>query len=238
MGYPLTMPKRLDEGEAISIMRSAGFEPLEPYKLIKDPWKSRCLKCGNICHPILNNVKSGQRGCPTCGAKERGRKTSLRKRMPKQDLDRILADKYVGLLDEFTSTKFHLRFRCVICKHEFISKVAYIQNCQKYGCPKCRKSIPRKLSNTPRIIEFDNVQEVVNSIGFKTETRKARNSDLIKISCPDCHATYSKRFVTLKESGCTESLSHCWLDSGERTACTSFPMESIRASEFTQSRPS
>ena len=197
------MPKRLDEGEAISIMRSAGFEPLEPYKLIKDPWKSRCLKCGNICHPILNNVKSGQRGCPTCGAKERGRKTSLRKRMPKQDLDRILADKYVGLLDEFTSTKFHLRFRCVICKHEFISKVAYIQNCQKYGCPKCRKSIPRKLSNTPRIIEFDNVQEVVNSIGFKTETRKARNSDLIKISCPDCHATYSKRFVTLKESGLT-----------------------------------
>jgi hypothetical protein len=197
------MPKRLDEAEAVAIMKSADFLPLEPYKLIKDPWKCKCLKCGNIVHPILNNVKSGQRGCKTCGAKERGRKTSLRKRMPKEALDQILADKFVELLGDFTSTKKYLQFRCVLCKHEFSSKVAYIQNCEKFGCPQCRKTIPRRISTKPRVIEFDNVQEIVTALGFRTQTTLARNNDLIQITCTECQTTYKKKFVSLKESGFT-----------------------------------
>lgn len=199
--YPLSMPKRLDEAEAFQIMKSADFLPLEPYKLIKDPWKCKCLRCGNIVHPILNNVKSGQRGCRTCGAKERGRKTSIQKRMPKVDLDRILADKFVELLEDFTSTKKYLQFRCVICKHQFSSKVAYIQNCEKFGCPQCRKSIPRRVSTKSRLLEFDNVQEVARALGFETETKTARNDDLIEISCTACHGTYKRIFKRLKERG-------------------------------------
>jgi hypothetical protein len=197
------MPKRLDEAEAFEIMKSADFLPLEPYKLIKEPWKCKCLRCGNIVQPILNNVKSGQRGCRTCGAKERGRKTSIRKRMPKVDLDRILADKFVELLEDFTSTKKHLQFRCVICEHQFSSKVAYIQTCEKFGCPKCRKSIPRRVATKPRVIEFDNVQEVVRALGFETETMTAHNNNFIEITCTECHISYKKIFVRLKERGFT-----------------------------------
>ena len=197
------MPKKIDENEAVSIMRAANFEPLEPYNLIKTPWKSKCLQCGNICHPILNNVKSGQRGCPTCGGKERARKTSIRKRLSNVDLERILASKFVELLEEFKSTKIDLRFRCVICQHEFTSKVRYIQECKKYGCPECRKTVIRKVVNKPKKIVFGNVREIAGLLGFDTETETAGNNDMIRITCVDCHADYSKKLLTLKQSGFT-----------------------------------
>jgi hypothetical protein len=197
------MPKKLDEADAIAIMKSADFLPLEPYKLIKDPWKCKCLKCGNIVHPILNNVKSGQRGCQTCGAKERGRKTSLRKRMPREELDRILQSKSVELLEEFTSTKKYLQFRCTTCQNEFSSKVAYIQQWDKAGCPECRKKVPRRISNKPKKIEFDNVQEIVRALGFETETVKTGNEDFVQITCLQCGANYKKKFVALKMNGLT-----------------------------------
>jgi hypothetical protein len=195
------MPKKLDELEAVAIMRGANFEPLEPYKLIKSPWKCKCLQCGNITFPILNNVRSGHgRGCKTCGAKERGTKTSLRKRMSEEDLNRILAEKFVELLEEFKSTKSDLRFRCLICSHEFTSKVRYIQEFTKYGCPECRRVIPRKTTNKTKKVEFDNVRDVARSLGFETETERAANEDLIQISCLNCNAVYTKKLFTFKKS--------------------------------------
>ena len=184
-------------------MRAANFEPLEPYSLIKTPWRSKCLVCGNICYPILNNIKSGQRGCPTCGAKERGRKTSLQKRMPQEDLNQILAEKFVELLDEFRSTNLEVRFRCLICSHEFMSKVRYMQKFTTHGCPECRRAVPRKISNKPKKVEFDNVKSVARSLGFETETERAGNEDLIGITCINCNAIYSKKLLTLKESNFT-----------------------------------
>ena len=141
------MPKRLDESAAIAAMRNANFEPLEPYSLSKTPWKSKCLQCENVCYPILSNIKSGKRGCTTCGSKESGRKTSIRKRMPKNELDQILSDKSVELLSAFETTKDVLLFRCLLCGEEFFSQVRYIQKFKLNGCPECRKTIPKVKKN-------------------------------------------------------------------------------------------
>jgi DNA-directed RNA polymerase subunit RPC12/RpoP len=192
------MPKKLDDKVAEKLMLNAGFKTLEPYSLIKNPWKSKCLFCGNICHPTLDNIKAGKRGCVTCGAKERGRKTSIRKRMPRNELDKILKDKYVQLLSNFISTKEYLEFKCLRCGNKFSSQIRYIQKFKLYGCPDCRKAVPKIKKNAPVKMMFKDVKEIAESLGFKTKIKQAHNEDLIEISCIRCNSLYSKKLVTLK----------------------------------------
>lgn len=212
------MPKRIDESVAIELMRQARFEPLEPYKLIKSPWKSRCLVCGNICHPILNNVKSGQRGCRVCGNRERAIKLSSSKRMSKEAVDKILSDKSVVLLSPFESTKKEARFECLICNRQFNSKIQYIRQFSIYGCPDCRKNALKKPSRIAEKVLFDNVIEIMKEIGFETKVERAYNNDVIEIECASCGKQYKRKFQSLKKSGlsCACNRVHVQTEKGQK----------------------
>lgn len=58
--------KKVDEKDAILLMRKHGFEPLEPYVDSKKKWKSRHLRCGNIVKPQYNTIQNRGTGCSTC----------------------------------------------------------------------------------------------------------------------------------------------------------------------------
>jgi hypothetical protein len=58
--------KKVDEKDAIALMRKNGFEPLEPYIDSKKKWKSRHLKCGNTVYPQYNTIQNRQSGCSSC----------------------------------------------------------------------------------------------------------------------------------------------------------------------------
>lgn len=60
------LARRIPEGEAVAIMRSAGAEPLVPYAGSMRSWKCRCLTCGKEISPNLHNVKAGQSPCGYC----------------------------------------------------------------------------------------------------------------------------------------------------------------------------
>ena len=62
---------KTSESEAVSFMLSKNLKPLEPYTSALTRWNSECLICGFICNPKLNDLKSGQGGCVTCGYKYR-----------------------------------------------------------------------------------------------------------------------------------------------------------------------
>ena len=50
-------------------MRKKGYEPIEPYKTARSPWKCRCLVCGRISKPSYWNTRnsnSKQKGCAIC----------------------------------------------------------------------------------------------------------------------------------------------------------------------------
>jgi hypothetical protein len=55
----------LDKSKAFSFFLECGFEPLEEFKNVNVPWKSRCLKCNNVVSPTYGNVRKG-RGCRYC----------------------------------------------------------------------------------------------------------------------------------------------------------------------------
>lgn len=48
------------------VMRSAGYEPIEPYVSNKTKWKSIHIQCGYVVSPKFNNISSGGGGCRNC----------------------------------------------------------------------------------------------------------------------------------------------------------------------------
>lgn len=58
--------QRVDPLEAVATMRAAGLEPLTEYPGSEEPWKCRCVECGNEVFPRWGNAKRGQQGCGYC----------------------------------------------------------------------------------------------------------------------------------------------------------------------------
>lgn len=65
-GCGFCVGKIRDEDSAVDVMKSAGFEPLEPYKSSKSFWKCRHIACGNEIKTKFNTVQQGKGGCSFC----------------------------------------------------------------------------------------------------------------------------------------------------------------------------
>lgn len=61
--------KKLNSEDAIKIMIEAGVKPVEPFKNIKQKWKSLCLTCNKEISPIFDNVRRGSKACKYCARK-------------------------------------------------------------------------------------------------------------------------------------------------------------------------
>jgi hypothetical protein len=61
--------RKLNGDQAISFMRTAGFEPLTDYKNVEQPWKSKCMVCLRIVSPRLADVKKGKK-CGYCAKRK------------------------------------------------------------------------------------------------------------------------------------------------------------------------
>lgn len=57
--------RRVDPEDAVTIMESSGFTPLEPYQPGKRGWLSRCRNCGKESSPHFSSVQSGS-ACKWC----------------------------------------------------------------------------------------------------------------------------------------------------------------------------
>jgi len=57
--------RRIDEKDAVVVMKKAGLIPLEKYQTVHSPWKSRCKKCNQVVRPHFATVQKGS-GCKFC----------------------------------------------------------------------------------------------------------------------------------------------------------------------------
>ena len=60
------LSRRVNEKDAIKIMKSVGLIPLEPYTGSNKAWKAQCKKCKKIVSPHFSIVKSRGSGCAYC----------------------------------------------------------------------------------------------------------------------------------------------------------------------------
>jgi hypothetical protein len=56
----------VDPEDALSFMRSNGFEPLTPYKGYHSKWECVHVKCGNTVETTYGDVQRGREGCRYC----------------------------------------------------------------------------------------------------------------------------------------------------------------------------
>lgn len=59
--------KPVNPNEAITLMKAAGVEPLEPYPGYSAKWKVRCMRCGRESTPMYSSIAKGQGACFRCG---------------------------------------------------------------------------------------------------------------------------------------------------------------------------
>jgi hypothetical protein len=57
---------RVDLKDVDRLMMELKLKPLVKYPGGKNPWKCRCLKCGNIVYPHYGDLTQGQGGCSNC----------------------------------------------------------------------------------------------------------------------------------------------------------------------------
>ena len=128
--------KRISPKSAIEFMQSQGFEPLEPFRAGKSPWKCVHLICGSVVSPQYTNVVGGQGGCKYCGKLESSRKRRL-------DADKVTAE-VISLgyipLEEFPGTKTSWKFQCVDCGDQFVTTLDSARSRAHPSCGKCSKA--------------------------------------------------------------------------------------------------
>lgn len=56
------MTRKIAEEDAVNAMRERGAEPLDPFPGTQDPWRCRCLTCGDEISPRYNDVVNKKTG--------------------------------------------------------------------------------------------------------------------------------------------------------------------------------
>jgi len=57
---------KVDEKDAIKMMKASNLKPIEPYNSATTPWRCVCLKCKREVTPMYSSIREGQGGCKFC----------------------------------------------------------------------------------------------------------------------------------------------------------------------------
>lgn len=142
--------KFVDAEDAIQIMISGGFEPLEEYRNAGKPWRSKCVVCGFISSPTFANVQNGSI-CTKCANKANG----IKKRLPEDIAIAQMVEAKLQPLEPFPGTKIPWRSKCLVCDHEVTPALGNIIQGHK-GCGYC----------TGHIVEVDVALAVMVAAGL------------------------------------------------------------------------
>jgi hypothetical protein len=178
-------PNRIEESEAISIMNSSGFEPLEPYISTGTPWKSKCLECGEISSPRFGNVRSLRSGCKNCNRNQTSQ-MEIKSKLSKNDIE------LVGI---YKSSKSLSELKCKKCGLVFKAKVQNVL-LKKEPCPNCA------LQKRSEFIE--EVEEVFRTSGVTPQEDYINSSTPRKSICNKCLREVTPSLNTLRagHAGC------------------------------------
>lgn len=124
--------KRLEDGEAVSVMRAAGLEPLDPYTRSGDPWRCVHLECGREVFPTYNSVRQGGGGCRQCGYI----KTAAAIRHDSDFAVEIMRSVGLEPLENYPGSKSKWRCLHLECGHEVSATLSGVRQGES-GCFKC-----------------------------------------------------------------------------------------------------
>jgi formylmethanofuran dehydrogenase subunit E len=118
-------------------MRAAGVEPLVPYPGAHQPWRCRCLTCGNEGSPILNSIRRGNGGCRYCGAQ----RAAATRRVDPAIAVAEMREVGVEPLEPYPGAREPWLCRCLMCGNEVTPRLADVRRGQG-ACRYCAGNAP------------------------------------------------------------------------------------------------
>jgi len=114
--------------EAVKVMLNARLNPLEPFPGSKNPWRCKCLRCGEEVTPVYGNVNQGDGGCKHCG----GHYVS-----PEAAIALMLAAN-IKPLEPYKNSGTRWKSQCLVCKKDISPTYNSVQQ-RGRACKYCAK---------------------------------------------------------------------------------------------------
>lgn len=128
--------RRENSVSAVRDMKARHLKPLVEFPGANKPWKSECLKCGEVTSPRLSGLRQGQGGCKTCGIK-----SSAKSRMLTQSQANAIAKKKKLVpLEPYAGANKKWKCKCLRCGKVSSPYFANIRD-GVYGCGWCAKKL-------------------------------------------------------------------------------------------------
>jgi hypothetical protein len=191
------VPKKLDPKVAEKVMLKAGLQPLEPYLSSEQPWKCKCLVCGNVVKPPYKQIKRGIGGCRTCRYIKSGKSNSN----SEVEAVALMLKNNLKPLEPYKNKDKPWKSICLICKKTVSPLFGNIKRGQA-GCKWCaRKFLDPNEALAVMIKQgYEPLTEYINDrVGWKSRCKKCQ-----RISYP----TYQKVSRQKKITGCTYCNTH------------------------------
>jgi hypothetical protein len=177
------MPVKLTEEKARAIMEASDFEPIGTYPGSVSPWKSKCLRCGEVVKPRLNAVKAGKRQCGYCS----------KSRVQEINAQKVLEKAYATPITSFPGGNKPWKSTCNLCKRIIFPTYANIRNNHK-ACAYCSG----KKIDPQSAIEIMKLNNLIPLEEFKSSKSKWKSL------CRICEVIVYPRYGDIKQGqgGC------------------------------------
>lgn len=178
--------RRTSDSITTEIMLEANLQPLEAFKEVNKPWKSKCLSCGRTVSPTLSNIKNGQNGCGFCSGQF-------------VDVDTAINDmKSANLLPLVEYSKSHDKWKskCLLCEKVVFPTYNSIQQ-GNGGCKYCAK----------KFVEAEQATELMISNGLRPLESFRRADSKWSCECLVCGKIVNPTYSSIRSGngGCK----HC-----------------------------
>ena len=185
---------RKSHDAATEVMQRSNLEPLEAYPGAMEPWKCKCLDCGNVIQPRYSHVQQGRKGCMFCGLK----KNAETSRIPQAVAIETARRAGWEPLEPYSSLNKPWRCRCMTCGHELTPRYQTIRD--EFGCAQC----------AGRIVDPIKAREIMESAGLDPQIPYPGSMLPWECICKKCKRTVTPRYSTVNVGigGCKYCASH------------------------------
>lgn len=141
-GYESSSSKsRISQDAASKIFEKVNLKPLEQYKSLHTPWKSRCMRCKKIVKPTLASVKFQNSGCRFCAPNSPV--------SPKQAVS-LMKKASLKPLEPFEGSDRKWKCECLRCHRIVFPTYSKIKQGQ-FGCKNCGYRTAAQKNRTPEV---------------------------------------------------------------------------------------
>ena len=169
---------------AHSEMLQLGFEPLERFPGTNKKWKCKCIKCGHVSSPRMNNVLNGSK-CFECAKKEN---TKARSTPEHEAIQVMQAANLTPLTAYARSTKPWLS-RCNNCQRMVSPTLSSVK--KGGGCAYCGK----------RRLDPHEAEKLLVSMGAKPQVPYPGSHNPWRSICLNCEREIKPRFADVRKTG-------------------------------------